>query len=386
MDILEKNTNIVFSGVLDYSSCDNITSFESDKRKDYELYKTLISKFINTKYTVFLKESDVNKKNVLQKIYAALNNQESKDLFIFYFTGHGILSNNGEPGLLMSDSNIITKTELKNILQQNNKNQKMILFGDFCYSGLLADIARDLNLEGLDINAITSASSNLSTGNWSYTQTLIDSFEGRSIIDKNNKGFINFIDIAKEVQNVMFNRERQKSDYYLLTDLENSKISNAKIKIMNNTSNVKYDGWYSSNEGITRVTDFKDDLFEVEYYNYNEYKFVFVKESELSPIQIAEFEKGDHINVDCEEGTFRAIIEEVDRIFYKVSYEDWGPEWNEWITKHRINGDEKVEIFLDDNWYPGEILQVKNNKFFIRYDGYDTCFDEWVESTRIKKL
>ena len=386
MDILEKNTNIVLSGVLDYSSCDNITSFESDKRKDYELYKTLISKFINTKYTVFLKESDVNKKNVLQKIYAALNNQESKDLFIFYFTGHGILSNNGEPGLLMSDSNIITKTELKNILQQNNKNQKMILFGDFCYSGLLADIARELNLEGLDINAITSASSNLSTGNWSYTQTLIDSFEGRSIIDKDNKGFINFIDIAKEVQNVMFNRERQKSDYYLLTDLENSKISNAKIKIMNNTSNIKYDGWYSSKEGITRVTDFKDDLLEVEYYNYNEYKFEFVKESKLSPIQIAEFETGSHINVDCEEGTYKAIIEEVDRIFYKVSYEDWGPEWNEWITKHRINGDEKVEIFLDDNWYPGEILQVKNNKFFIRYHEYDTCFDEWVDSTRIKKL
>ena len=299
MNILEKNTNIVLSGVLDYSSCENTISFESDKRKDYELYKTLISKFINTKYTVFLKESDVNKKNVLQKIYEALHNQESKDLFIFYFTGHGILSDNGEPGLLMSDSTIITKTELKNILQQNNKNQKMILFGDFCYSGLLADIARELNLEGLDINAITSASSNLSTGNWSYTQTLIDSFEGRSIIDKDNKGFINFIDIAKEVQNVMFNRERQKSDYYLLPDLENSTISNAKIKIMNNTSNIKYDGWYSSNEGITRVTDFKDDLFEVEYYNYNTYKFEFLKESELSTIQIAEFEVGNHINVDC---------------------------------------------------------------------------------------
>ena len=386
MNILEKNTNIVLTGVLDYSSCENIISFESDKRKDYELYKTLISKFINTKYTVFLKESDVNKKNVLQKIYEALHNQESKDLFIFYFTGHGILSDNGEPGLLMSDSTIITKTELKNILQQNNKNQKMILFGDFCYSGLLADIARELNLEGLDINAITSASSNLSTGNWSYTQTLIDSFEGRSIIDKDNKGFINFIDIAKEVQNVMFNRERQKSDYYLLPNLENSTISNAKIKIMNNTSNIKYDGWYSSNEGITRVTDFKDDLFEVEYYNYNTYKFEFLKESELSPIQIADFEVGNHINVDCEEGTYKAMIIEVDRIFYKVSYVGWGSEWNEWITKHRINGDEKVEIFLDDNWYPGEILQVKNNKFFIRYHEYDTCFDEWVDVTRIKKL
>ena len=37
MDILEKNTNIVLSGVLDYSSCENTISFESDKRKDYDL-------------------------------------------------------------------------------------------------------------------------------------------------------------------------------------------------------------------------------------------------------------------------------------------------------------------------------------------------------------
>ena len=386
MYILNKNTNIVLSGVLDYSSVGNTISFETNKRKDFDLYNTLISKFNNTKYTVFIKESEVNKKNVLQKIFEALNNQVSDDLFIFYFTGHGHISANGEPSLLMSDGDVITKTELKNILKINNKSQKIILFGDFCYSGLMADIARELNLEGLDINAITSASSNLSTGNWSYTQTLIDSFEGRSIIDKDNKGFINFIDLAKEVQNVMFNRERQKSDYFLLPNLQNSKISNAKIKIINNIGSIKYDAWYCSNGGITRVTDFKNNLIEVEYYNYNEYKFEFLKESNLSPIQIAEFEKGNHINVNWEEEIHKAIIEEVDRIFYKISYPGWGPEWNEWITKHRIIGDEKVEIFLDDYWYPGEILQSKNDKFFIRYHEYDTCYDEWVDSTRIKKL
>ena len=58
MYILNKNTNIVLSGVLDYSSCDNTTSFESDKRKDFDLFKILISKFNNTKYSVFIKESD----------------------------------------------------------------------------------------------------------------------------------------------------------------------------------------------------------------------------------------------------------------------------------------------------------------------------------------
>ena len=186
MKIFNRYTNLLISGVLDYSSCENTISFNSESRKDYELYKTLISKFKNIKYNKFIKEKDVNKDNFLKEFHEAMYNQNKEDLFIFYFTGHGSLSENYEPGLLMSNGDIISKTEIKNIIKQNYQNQTIILLGDFCYSGLLADIAIELNNDGLNINAITSASSNLSTENWSYTQTLIDSFNGRSIIFYNS--------------------------------------------------------------------------------------------------------------------------------------------------------------------------------------------------------
>ena len=384
MNILNRYTNLVIAGVLDYSSCENIISFNSENRKDYELYKTLISKFKNIKHSTFIKEKEVNKDNVLKKFYEAMYDQNNEDLFIFYFTGHGSLSENNEPGLLMSNGDIISKTELKNIIKQNYQNQTIILLGDFCYSGLLADIAIELNNDDFNVNAITSASSNLSTENWSYTQTLIDSFNGRSIIDKDNKGFINFMDVAKEVQNVMFNRERQKSDFFLQPDFVNYNISNAKMEVIKNEGDIKYDEWYCSHEGIARVIGFKNNLVEVEYYHYNKYKFESLKESDLSPIQIADFSVGDHIDVNWEGEIHKAIIESVDRIFYKVSYIGWGSEWNEWITKHRIVGNEKIEILLDDTWYQGEILQKKDNQFFVRYNGYDTCYDEWVNKSRIK--
>lgn len=384
MNILNRYTNLVIAGVLDYSSCENIISFNSENRKDLELYQTLISKFKNIKHSTFIKEKEVNRDNVLKKFYESMYDQNKEDLFIFYFTGHGSLSENNEPGLLMSNGDIISKTELKNNIKQNYKNQSIILLGDFCYSGLLADIAIELNNDGLNINAITSASSNLSTENWSYTQTLIDSFNGRSIIDKDNKGFINFMDVAKEVQNVMFNRERQKSDFFLLPDFANYNISNAKIEVIKNEGSIKYDEWYCSHEGIARVIGFTNDLVKVEYYHYNKYKFETLKKSDLSPIQIADFEIGDHIDVNWEGEIHKAIIENVDRIFYKVSYIGWGPEWNEWITKHRIVGDEKIKILLDDIWYDGEIIQKKDNHYFVRYHGYDTCYDEWVDESRIK--
>jgi len=45
MNILHKNINILICGVCDYSACKNTTSFETLKRKDYELFKTLKNKF-----------------------------------------------------------------------------------------------------------------------------------------------------------------------------------------------------------------------------------------------------------------------------------------------------------------------------------------------------
>ncbi len=379
MNIYENNANYIISGVLDYSYCTDTTSFDEDKRKDYELYEIFNANFKQINQNYFLKDNQVTNENVLKKIDEIIS-LKNNNLFIFYFAGHGVLKD-GEPGMLMSDCSVIKKSELKNILKKKNNKQKIILLGDFCYSGLLAEIARELNSEGLDINAITSASSNVSTGSWSYTQALIDSFSGRQIVDKNNDGLITFFDMINEVEEVMLNRERQKSDYFITADLKNVIISKSKIK---DKSNINYGSWYCSNEGITRVIDIKNSIYEVEYYNYNKYEYKKLSEKDLYSIHETDFEKGDLISVVWENDNYEAKIKKIDRIFYKISYVGWGDEWDEWITKNRITGNEKVEIKSDNVWYPGEIIQYKNNKYFIRYKDYDFCFDEWVDNSRIR--
>ena len=379
MNIYEKNTNYIISGVLNYSNCADASSFDAEKRKDHELYEIFNSNFKQINQNYFLKDNQVTNENVLNKIDEIIS-LRNNDIFIFYFAGHGILKD-GEPGMLMSDCTVIKKSELKNILKKKYNEQKIILFGDFCYSGFLAEIARELNSEGLDVHAITSASSNVSTGSWSYTQALIDSFSGRQIVDKNNDGQITFLDMITEVEEVMQNRERQKSDYFVTTDLKNTIISNAKIK---NKSNINYGSWFCSNEGITRVVDITDSIYEVEYYRYNQYEYKKLNEIDLYSISETEFEVGDLISVDWENNSYDAKINKVDKIFYKITYLGWGEEWDEWITKNRIRGNKKVEIKSGEVWYPGEIIQNKNNKFFIRYNGYDFCFDEWVDSSRIR--
>ena len=45
---------------------------------------------------------------------------------------------------------------------------------------------------------------------------------------------------------------------------------------------------------------------------------------------------------------------------------------------------DKVEVDYGGSWYPGQVKEVKDGQFFVGYDGYDSSWDEWVESARLR--
>ena len=45
---------------------------------------------------------------------------------------------------------------------------------------------------------------------------------------------------------------------------------------------------------------------------------------------------------------------------------------------------DKVEIEYGGAWYPGNVKEAKAGQFFISYDDYDSSWDEWVESERLR--
>ena len=45
---------------------------------------------------------------------------------------------------------------------------------------------------------------------------------------------------------------------------------------------------------------------------------------------------------------------------------------------------DKVEIEYGGTWYAGQVKEVQDGRFFISYDGYDSSWDEWVESARLR--
>ncbi len=81
-----------------------------------------------------------------------------------------------------------------------------------------------------------------------------------------------------------------------------------------------------------------------------------------------------------------------------VTYDGYDSSWDEWVTSDRLRqasaGASKaacpgggIEILWRGEWYAGRVLKGPDNqgRCFITYDGYGSEWDEWVEAARMRR-
>ena len=71
-----------------------------------------------------------------------------------------------------------------------------------------------------------------------------------------------------------------------------------------------------------------------------------------------------------------------------ITYEGYDSSWDEWVGPDRFRGSyqvgQSVQILWRGKWYPGQILGVSGNQYKVTYYGYDSSWDEWVETARLR--
>lgn len=85
----------------------------------------------------------------------------------------------------------------------------------------------------------------------------------------------------------------------------------------------------------------------------------------------------------------------------KIHYKGYEHKWDEWVGADRIrtasSGGSKasassrayyvgkrVKVLWNGKWWNAKVLRVKNNKYYIKYDGYGSKWNEWVGNSRIR--
>lgn len=81
---------------------------------------------------------------------------------------------------------------------------------------------------------------------------------------------------------------------------------------------------------------------------------------------------------------------------FKIRYDGWDASWDEWVEAARLGparepldfglvsvGDD-VSVESGGQWWDANVLRVRPGEIFIRYDGYDDSWNEWVGPGRVR--
>jgi hypothetical protein len=394
-----KNTYVFIVGCLKWKDTKCLHAFSDVHRKDWELKDQLLKMGVPATNISSLTDD----KSDLTSIHKGFETISAKcsagSTFIFYYAGHGIKK---EKEYYFANYDIdcehCKKTGfdlnyLSTDLLAMNKAGTIMLWADCCYSGALLAQGEKIKAAGKNCIVLSSATaSNTSTGNWTFTQTLLDCFRNEKINDEGKDGKITTKDIRIALENAMKYREHQMGGYYSSFAAEYEFVSgNGKktaaipSKGSFTTGSYAY-GKYDGNWKPVRIIAAVGNKYLVRFYFYSDYKDVELSSTELKPIYFAKHKLNDKIEVAWEGKNYAATILKVLNDFYYIEYEGY-PDDDEWVMYDRIYTGKETAAQINDgsSWYPGQIIEEKNGTYFIRYTGYDFSWDEWVGNDRIKK-
>jgi len=101
---------------------------------------------------------------------------------------------------------------------------------------------------------------------------------------------------------------------------------------------------------------------------------------------------GDACEVQWKGTWYKSKVLEIKDGKYKIHYEGWDKKWDEWVTTKRMRvatawkvGD-LCEVKWKGKWYKSKIIEVKGPKYKIHYEGWGKEWDEWITTKRMRAL
>jgi hypothetical protein len=390
-----EQTYAVIVGALQWTD-QYLPPFEKKNRKDQELYELLKTTGVDDQNIVFLMDEQATLKNIKENMKTILGKTTPGSHFIFYYAGHGmhqngkyyfanydiVTTNPSETGL---DLDIIS-----NLITNHFKGSRVSLWADCCYSGGLAGTAETLSKKGFKACALTSATAtNTSTGNWTYSQTLIDCLRGSAIMDKNNDGSVSLNEMAGEVKDAMKYRERQLNTFSSY-GLDGDKTIISYVSGKMNKSDAEIGSYVFALHGgkweVARVTGKTNGEYDCEFYFYSDKESKTLPATQVRKPHFVEYKTGIDVKIEYHKKWYDATIVKSDGDFYYVTYKGYDNSYDEWVLYDRIRtgNEKKAQVLWEGQYYSADVLESNGNKSYVHYDGYDYTWDEWTDSKNIQ--
>ncbi len=336
-------------GILEWEHEEIYASFPDamPNRADRRLVKVLEAAGVPDDHVVFLADEEATLASIRQRFKRQLDRTDKGDLLIVYFAGHGSRDRKtGQTYFANYDAGESYAShwpvkEIFSTVLDRFSGDEVIFMADCCHSGALHDEAAK-HRDDLACACLTSSySHNSSTGNWTFTESLIAGFQGSPLVDTDADGEVELRELATYTEEAMAYVEHQKA-MFIATD------------------------------------DFDADMA--------------IADTDGEP----EDGLGRRVEVEWKGSWYPAQVIDVDGGSSQVHYLGYDDTWNEWVGEDRLrkprvttfaNGT-RVNVLWpkDKTWYRGTVLASQFGMHKVHYDGYSTEWDEWVPTSAVKEL
>lgn len=398
------NTYAVIAGVLSWKDT-SLTTFSPRHRKDQELHDLLVGRGVPKEHLTLLLDAQATTAAILDALASMARRARPGATAIFYYAGHGMKARDGKAYFASWD--VVSGDPARTGLSMDavaarlggSKSARVLLIADCCYSGALETAARALMKRGVAATSLTSAeSSNSSTGNWTFTQTLIDGLSGDPLADRDRDGAVLLSEVAVEVADAMRCREHQRSGFVLGSPDLQLAAARRDQPLPAFPGHPRGEYLLAEQEGTwrpARVLGAHGQHAEVELYDYSDKVTLVVPESHLRALSTKTWPVGSHVEVTWGSRTWEATVLKIDAGFHWITYPGWSSAWDEWVMADRIVGlwgpkseapppNTRAEVEWKGTWWAAEVKSRKGDLWCIHYPGWADSWDECVPKSRIR--
>jgi hypothetical protein len=318
-----QRTWVFVVGNLRYKHADMFDSFPQENRRDAQLVTFFRQQGVPSSQIVYLRDREATARRIQAAFSSLLARAGKGDMLFMYYTGHGYKSDDEDETYLASydagDDDVPgwAVSSIPTSIERSFKGSRAFLTLDNCYSGALAE-AVTKRTGRVSYAVLTSSSTDeSSTGEWTFTESLLAALRGKAYGDTNNDGQITLEELATEVKDDMTFAEKQRivfrttgnfSPQTVLSQAEEKRSSRVGERVM-----VKSEGsWY---KGQIIDVDRENSQFLIHYYGWDDSYDEWVESRQIRQPKIKRFAASRNVDVKWEECSLQIELHKSARLF-----------------------------------------------------------------------
>ena len=339
---LPATTWVISIGVLAFARADLFDSFPTEGRKDDALCDAWIARGVPPAQIVRVRDRQATAAEILRQLEAVIARVPAgHDLFVYY-AGHGVQDDDGTTYFTATDSGdrtstgYVSHTAILDRIEARFRGAHVLMFADCCYSGALPALLARRSASRPYAALASSLASEISTGHWTFTESLIAAFSGEPRVDLGHDGVITFDDLARFTEAEMAFAEGQLAPFHLGHFPMGYTLGPSRPQPFARYGERVMARWTDGRFYPAHITGGDVLGVQVQYVGEDVDARVVQPLDTIRPYTVEEHAVGTRVEVRWHRRWYPATVREARLGVHRVHYDDFEDAWDEWVSRARI--------------------------------------------------